>query len=64
MSATFRQALVAEWPMSLTVREMAVSEVELVIDYFHASTPEHLELIGVDPKRLPQREDWRVLLRN
>ena len=34
--------------MSLVVREMAVEEVELIIDYFHGSTPEHLELLGVD----------------
>ena len=46
--------------MSLVVREMAESEVDLIIDYFHASTPEHLELIGVDPERLPKREDWRA----
>ncbi len=46
-------------PMSLTVREMTESEVDLIIDYFHSSTPEHLELIGVDPERLPKREAWR-----
>ena len=41
------------------VREMALEEVDLVIDYFHGSTPEHLEVLGVDPKRLPSRELWR-----
>jgi RimJ/RimL family protein N-acetyltransferase len=46
--------------MSLLVREMAESEVDLIIDYFHASTPEHLELIGVDRERLPRREAWRA----
>jgi RimJ/RimL family protein N-acetyltransferase len=46
--------------MSLIIREMAESEVGLIIDYFHASSPEHLELIGVDPKRLPKREAWRA----
>ena len=38
---------------------MAVDEVELIIDYFHSSTPEHLELLGVDPTRLPGRGQWR-----
>jgi RimJ/RimL family protein N-acetyltransferase len=46
--------------MSLSVREMAESEVDLIIDYFHGSTLDHLELIGVDPVLLPQREAWRA----
>ena len=46
--------------MSLVIREMALAEVELVIDYFHGSTPEHLETMGVDPTRLPTRRDWRA----
>lgn len=44
--------------MDLSVREMRLEEVEIVIDYFHRSTPEHLEMLGVDPTRLPQRADW------
>jgi RimJ/RimL family protein N-acetyltransferase len=46
--------------MALVVREMALEEVDLIIDYFHDSTPEHLELLGVDPTRLLSREDWRA----
>src|SRR5271163_4074813 len=46
--------------MSLVVREMTVDEVDLLIDYFHRSTPEHLQMLGVDPARLPAREDWRA----
>lgn len=46
--------------MSLVVREMSLDEVGLVIDYFHGSTPEHLETLGVDPTRLPPRRDWRA----
>jgi RimJ/RimL family protein N-acetyltransferase len=45
--------------VSLVVREMGLDEVGLVIDYFHGSTPEHLETLGVDPTRLPTRNDWR-----
>jgi RimJ/RimL family protein N-acetyltransferase len=45
--------------MSLAVREMAPDEVALIIDYFHDATPEHLEMLGVDPTRLPARERWR-----
>jgi RimJ/RimL family protein N-acetyltransferase len=45
--------------MALTVREMMDSEAEIIIDYFHSSTPEHLELLGVDPSRVPDRESWR-----
>lgn len=43
----------------LLVRQMAPSEVDLIIDYFHNSTPEHLETMGVDPSRLPRPSVWR-----
>jgi RimJ/RimL family protein N-acetyltransferase len=33
-------------------------EARLVIDYFHSSTPEHLELLGVDPTRLLEPDRW------
>lgn len=46
--------------MSLVVREMALDEVGLIIDYFHGSTPEYLEMMGVDPTRLPNRRDWQA----
>jgi RimJ/RimL family protein N-acetyltransferase len=45
--------------MTLTVREMTLAETDLIIDYFHGSTPEHLEVLGVDPTRLPRPESWR-----
>src|SRR4051812_10305101 len=35
--------------MALVVREMELAEVDLIIDYFHSATPEHLEIIGIDP---------------
>jgi RimJ/RimL family protein N-acetyltransferase len=41
------------------VQEMALDEVGIVIDYFHGATPEHLELLGVDPTRLPPPPVWR-----
>jgi RimJ/RimL family protein N-acetyltransferase len=46
--------------MSLMVREMTIDEVDLIIDYFHGSTPEHLDLLGVDPQLLPAPEHWRA----
>ena len=49
--------------MTLTVREMMDSEVDLIIDYFQRSTPEHLEILGVDPSRLPPVDGWRDRLR-
>jgi RimJ/RimL family protein N-acetyltransferase len=45
--------------MTLTVREMTLAETEIIIDYFHDSTPEYLEMLGVDPTRLPPPEAWR-----
>jgi len=44
--------------MDLHVREMRLEETPIVIDYFHSSTPEHLEMLGVDPTRLPSKEVW------
>lgn len=45
--------------MDLMVREMTLPESALVIDYFHRSTPEHLEMLGVDPTRFLPRDAWR-----
>jgi RimJ/RimL family protein N-acetyltransferase len=45
---------------SLVVREMELDEVDLIIDYFHESTQEHLDLLGVDRDRLPAPDDWRA----
>lgn len=45
--------------MNVQVRPMELAEVDVLIDYFHQATPEHLELLGVDPTRLPDREAWR-----
>jgi RimJ/RimL family protein N-acetyltransferase len=49
--------------MTLTVREMMSTEVDLIIDYFQNATPEHLETLGVDPTRLPPVDAWRDRLR-
>ena len=45
--------------MTLTVREMMGSEAEVIIDYFLRATPEYLEILGVDPSRLPPSQSWR-----
>ncbi len=45
--------------MSLVVRPMTLEETAFVIDYFHGATPEHLELMGVDPTRIPDKLSWR-----
>jgi RimJ/RimL family protein N-acetyltransferase len=50
--------------MELNVREMRLEETSLVIDYFHSSTPEHLEMLGVDPTRLPSRDVWASLFKS
>jgi RimJ/RimL family protein N-acetyltransferase len=48
--------------MTLTVREMMSSEVNIIIQYFQDSTPEHLETLSVDPSRLPPAQSWRERL--
>ena len=49
--------------MTLTVREMVGTEFDLVVEYFLKSTPEHLEMLGVDPTRLPTPESWHERFR-
>jgi len=39
--------------MQPTVRIMSLEETVIITDYFNSSSPEHLELMGVDPTRLP-----------
>ena len=50
--------------MDLNVREMRIEETSLVIDYFHSSTPEHLEMLGVDPTRVPPKDVWTSLFKS
>ena len=45
--------------MTVTVRQMTLAEGDLIIDYFHGASREHLEMLGVDPTRLPSRDAWR-----
>lgn len=49
--------------MNIAVREMTLAESDLVIDYFLQSTPEHLEMVGLDPSRFPSPDDWREYFR-
>jgi RimJ/RimL family protein N-acetyltransferase len=42
--------------MKLTVREMKLEEAGIIADYFHEATPEYLEMLGVDPTKVPERE--------
>src|SRR5688572_11813983 len=49
--------------MELHVREMRLEATSIVIDYFHSSTPEHLEMLGVDPTRLPPKEAWASIFK-
>lgn len=40
------------------VREMALSEVALRINYFHNASPDYLRSLGVDPAKLPDPVAW------
>jgi RimJ/RimL family protein N-acetyltransferase len=44
--------------MLKTVREATFADVEAIIDYFLMSTPEFLRGRGIDPKKLPLKQDW------
>lgn len=45
--------------MDLIIREMELEEVGVIVDYFHRSSLEHLEMMGVDPTKLPEPAKWR-----
>jgi hypothetical protein len=47
--------------MGIDVRPMTREETELIIEYFHSATLEHLETLGVDPTRLPPPAIWREM---
>ena len=44
--------------MTIEVREMKPSEFNIVTRYFCDASPEHLEVLGVDPTRLPDKNEW------
>jgi RimJ/RimL family protein N-acetyltransferase len=44
--------------MPLSIREMKLEEVGIIINYFYQSSPEHLEILGVDSTKLPPPESW------
>jgi RimJ/RimL family protein N-acetyltransferase len=44
----------------LTVREMLLPEVDLRIEYFHDSTDQHLQMLGVDRALLLAPDEWRA----
>ena len=48
--------------MALEVREMLASEADLIVEYYANATPEHLEVLGVDPSRLPSARTLRERL--
>jgi RimJ/RimL family protein N-acetyltransferase len=45
-------------PLHFSVRELQESEYERIVDYFLAATPDHLLTIGVDIRKLPEKEAW------
>ncbi|HEU0146419.1 MAG TPA: hypothetical protein VFR21_06030 [Bradyrhizobium sp.] len=43
---------------------MTLGETGLVVDYYHSSMPEYLEMLGIDPTRLPPRPAWADRLKD
>jgi len=44
--------------MNVNIREIQLVDIEKIIDYFHESETAFLEAMGVDKKKLPDREQW------
>ena len=49
--------------MKRNVREMNLSEVHLMINYFLEADHSFLSVLGVDPAKLPQFDQWYEILR-
>jgi RimJ/RimL family protein N-acetyltransferase len=49
--------------MKLDVSEMTLAETALVIDYFYSSSIEQLDLMGIDPTRMPTKPVWAGLFK-
>ena len=50
--------------MNLDIRDMTLDETAMVIDYFYSSTVEQLDLMGIDPTRMPTRPVWSHLFKS
>jgi len=50
--------------MNLDIREMELGETGMIIDYFYASTIEQLDLMGIDPTRMPTKPVWAGLFKS
>ena len=44
--------------MSLSVREMTLSDIEHIVDYFVNADDDFLTGMGADKSKLPKREEW------
>lgn len=45
--------------MALEVRELRPEETDVVVGYFHGAPPGQLDLMGIDPTRMPEPARWR-----
>ena len=48
--------------MKLTVRELQLSDIENIVDYFVLADIDFLAGMGADKSKLPEREEWIKLL--
>lgn len=44
--------------MEMTVREMQLTDIEKIVDYFVNADKEFLKGMGADKSKLPKREEW------
>ena len=44
--------------MSQIIRECTPADVPHIVNYFHDAEPAFWELLGIDPAKLPSREEW------
>ena len=47
---------------SLSVREIQESDIDLITRYWLGSDAQFLKAMGVDPSKIPGKEEWRTML--
>ena len=46
----------------LSVKELKDKNVNFIADYWFNSPPQHLRNMGVDPSKMPQKDDFKTAL--
>ncbi len=58
----FGDLAIPEKPLKQSIREFEAADVDFMINYFLQADPAFLELMGVEPGKLPRADAWRRIV--